>query len=60
MYEPKKKIIVRNESDEATEFLGEGERIDYEDDEINSNGSASAFDETEEVNEDNFDDLREK
>ena len=60
MNDPKKKIIVRNESDEATEFLGEGERIDYENEEINSDGSASAFDETEQVNEDNFDDLKEK
>ncbi|MEP6466599.1 MAG: hypothetical protein ABJB05_09845 [Parafilimonas sp.] len=31
-----------------------------EDDEIESDGSASAFDETETVNEDNFDDLSEK
>jgi hypothetical protein len=31
-----------------------------EDDEIESDGSASAFDETERVGEDNFDDLSEK
>ncbi|MEP6683332.1 MAG: hypothetical protein ABJA35_08730 [Parafilimonas sp.] len=31
-----------------------------EQDEIESDGSASAFDETESVNEDNFDDLSEK
>ena len=31
-----------------------------ETDEIESDGSASAFDETESVNEDNFDDLSEK
>jgi len=31
-----------------------------ENDEINSDGSASAFDETESVNEDNFDNLSEK
>ena len=30
------------------------------DEEIESDGSASAFDETESVNEDNFDDLNEK
>jgi len=37
-------------------FEKEGEQID----EIESDGSASAFDETESVNEDNFDNLSEK
>lgn len=60
MNDPKKKIIIDNESNEAREFLGEGERIDHEDEAIESDGSASAFDETEEVTEDNFDDLKEK
>jgi hypothetical protein len=32
----------------------------YDEDEIDSDGSASAFDETEQVNEDNFDNLSEK
>ena len=59
MYDPKKKIIIDNESDEATESLPFKE-FDNESDEADSDGSASAFDETEEVNEDNFDDLREK
>lgn len=61
MSDPKeKRIIIDNENEEATEFLGEGERIDHEDEEIKSDGSGSAFDETEQVNEDNFDDLKEK
>jgi hypothetical protein len=36
------------------------EKRSYDDDEIESDGSASAFDETEQVNEDNFDNLSEK
>ena len=59
MSDPKKKIIIDNESDEATESLP-FKPIDNENDEIDSDGSASAFNETEEVTEDNFDDLKEK
>lgn len=60
MDDPKKKIITDNESTEANEKLKQGPKVDYESDEAGSDGSASAFDETEQVNEDNFDDLNEK
>lgn len=59
MTDPKKKIIIDNESDEATEYLP-FKKIDNESDEAESDGSGNAFDETENVTEDNFDDLKEK
>ena len=58
---PKKKIIVDYENTEAEEILPKDEKIDNEsDNEINSDGSGEAFEQTEEVTEDNFDDLKEK
>lgn len=60
MDDSKKKIIIDNESTEAKEELIKGPKIDHESDEEGSDGSASAFDETEQVNEDNFDNLDEK
>jgi hypothetical protein len=56
----KKKIIIDNEGEESKESLPVNDYIDDENEEIDSDGSASAFDETESVNEDNFDDLKEK
>jgi len=59
--------IVKKDNDPAEKKKS---HVDYEDeiffipkkdeDEINSDGSASAFDETERVTEDNFDHLSEK
>ncbi len=61
MNDPKQKIIIDNESKEAKEILPKGERTDNEsDEEITSDGSGEAFEQTEEVNEDNFDNLSEK
>ena len=55
------KIIVDYENTEAEEILPKDEKIDNEsDNEINSDGSGEAFEQTEEVTEDNFDDLKEK
>lgn len=51
--EAKKNVQVNYEDDL---FIRKKERIQ----EIESDGSASAFDETERVSEDNFDDLSEK
>ncbi len=61
MNDPKKKIIIDNENEEAKEVLPAKEKIDNEgDEEIFSDGSGEAFEQTEEVREDNFDDLKEK
>lgn len=57
----KKKIIIDCENKEAKEVLPAAEKIDHEsDEEIYSDGSGEAFEQTEEIKEDNFDDLKEK
>ena len=58
MMDPKEKNILEDDNEESVFDWNK-----YEDDfdkNIASNGSGNAFDETERVNEDNFDDLREK
>lgn len=60
MIDPKeKKTIIDEEGEETEDFLPVN-NIDNENEEIYSDGSGDAFEQTERVEEDNFDDLREK
>lgn len=57
------KLKTNNEDPQQKKSSNDGEVFKKEtnkQDEIESDGSASAFDETETVSEDNFDDLSEK
>ena len=58
MIVPKEKNKTDNQAEDEMENLSINENDT--DEEIYSDGSGEAFEQTEEVNEDNFDDLKEK